>query len=178
MRSFLSASRIVSVATLSGLFLALTEVVYAQDITPADVEQQYRDAISAWNARDPVKIRNTAGASGGFGFGFRTRAFRDFRDASGQESETAMVRKFLSSLEYLRITLEEIHATVDGNVGFAWGFQTEEFQLQGRPPEKVRVRFTMTLKRDAGRWRQLLHHRDAQPFDDLGNYIPAPVAPK
>lgn len=176
MRSLLSVISSASVPTASMLFFALAGVVCAQDITPTDVEQEYRAAISAWNARDVVKIMDTAGASGGFGFGFRTRAFRDASEL--KENEMAMIRRFLSSLEYFRITLDEVHAAVDGDVGFAWGFQTEEFQVQGRPPEKVRVRFTTTLKREAGRWRQLLHHRDAQPFDDGGNYIPGLVAVK
>ena len=82
-------------------------------------------------------------------------------------------RTFLASVEYYRVTAYEVHTAVDGDLGLAWGFFTEEFHVRGRVPEKVGVRFTTALKREAGTWRQLLFHRDAQPFGDDGSYIPA-----
>lgn len=171
MRWLLNVRTGVSVVIASMLFPMPARMVWAQGITPSDVEQQVRASLSVWNTRDPKTIVETPGPGGnrGFGFGYRTRAPR----ADSREDELAVIRGFLASAEYYRATLDEIHTAVDKDIGLAWGFFTEEFHVRGRAPEKVRVRFTTVLKREAGTWRQLLFHRDAQPFDDKGNYIPA-----
>jgi hypothetical protein len=41
----------------------------------------------------------------------------------------------------------------------------EEFQEQGRPPERARVRFSKVLTRGARGWQVLLYHRDIQPLN-------------
>jgi ketosteroid isomerase-like protein len=77
-------------------------------------------------------------------------------------------------MEYFRITEVDFEVSADGDIGLAWGFFTEEFQPRGGDPERVRVRFTLTARRDLfGEWRQLLYHRDAQPFDSDGRYLRA-----
>lgn len=176
MRWLLSVGTGVSLVVATILAFVPTRV-RAQEVTPADVERQIRASLSAWNARDPVRIVDTPGLSSDFGFGFGYRA-RAPRAGATRENQLVTVREILASLEYNRATLDELHTAVDGNIGLAWGFFIEEFRVRGRAPETVRVRFTTTLKWEHGKWRQLLFHRDAQPFDDKGNYIPAVPALK
>jgi len=46
---------------------------------------------------------------------------------------------------------------VGGNIALVWGFHTEEMKYKGKPPEKVRVRFSATYRRENdGKWRILL----------------------
>lgn len=177
MRSVLSVGMCVSVVTASMVLSMAGRIVGAKGITPSDVDQQVRASLAAWNAGDLDRIVDTPGLSNndGIGFGWRTK---DPRVGESREYQLETIRPFFATVEYYRITDEEIHTAVDGNVGLAWGFFTEEFHVRGRAPEKVRVRFTTVLKREAGTWRQLLFHRDAQPFDDKGNYIPAQPALK
>ena len=77
-------------------------------------------------------------------------------------------------LDYDRRNLDEIDTAVDGDIGMAWGFYTESFKIKGKEPEFVHARFTWTLKKYEKGWRTILYHRDAQHFDDKGNYIPSP----
>ena len=176
MRSFLNVTIGVAVVIASALFPTPARMAWAQGITPSDVEQQVRASLSAWNYGDPTEIVGTPGpgvsGEGGVGFGYRSEAAR----RRSVEEQLAIVRGFLASAEYCRVTVNEVYTAVDGDVGLAWGVFTEEFHVRGRAPEKVRVRFTSTFKREAGRWRQLLFHRDAQPFDDKGKYIPSVTA--
>jgi hypothetical protein len=46
----------------------------------------------------------------------------------------------------------------------------EEFQEQGRPPERARVRFSKVLTKGPRGWQVLLYHRDIQPFSERGRY--------
>lgn len=103
----------------------------------------------------------------GVGYGFRTHAAR-------QPSAVPSMEAFGSAMDYFRITLDELHTEVVGDIGLAWGMHTEEFRVRGQPPETVRVRFTNTLRWHGARWRNLLYHRDAQVFDAAGRYIRAP----
>jgi hypothetical protein len=143
-------------------------MAWAQGITPSDVEQQVRASLAAWNAGDLDRIVDTPGLSNnpGTGFGWRTR---DPRVGESREHQLQTIRPFFASVEYYRITEEEIHTAVDGGVGLAWGFFTEDFHVRGRAPEKIRVRFTTVFKREGGSLRQILFHRDAQSFDDQRN---------
>ena len=170
MRSSLSGGKSAWVAMVSVLFLVRAPVVCAQGITPSDVEQYIRAVIAAEDSGDIARIIEVLG-NGQVGFGWRTRDPR----ANSSGDRLSQFRAFLASMEHYRITLDEIHAAVDGDVGLAWGFFTEEFQVRERASERVRVRFTTTIKRDKAGWRQLLYHRDAQPFDQKGNYIPLPL---
>jgi len=164
------SKRCVLVASI--VFVALALVAHAQEPTPRDVEQHVRAGWAAWNSGDPVRISELDAQ---IGFGYRTR---DPRPALSKEQRLAAVKAFLASVQYYRITPNEIHTAVDGDIGLAWGFFTEEFQVRGRAPEKVSVRFSGTLKRDKTGWRRLLYHRDAQPFDENSRYIPSPAAAK
>ncbi len=172
MTSFLSGGISACVVMASLLFVVPAPVLSLQGITASDVEQAIRANFAAWNSGDIVRIAESDPQAG---FGYRTRAPRA---GLSKEDRLAGVRRFLASMEYFRIELDEIHTAVDGDVGLAWGFFTEDFQVRGRAPEKVRVRFTTTLRRDKAGWRNLLYHRDAQPFDEKGNYIPTPATRK
>jgi hypothetical protein len=57
-----------------------------------------------------------------------------------------------------------------GEVGLAWGVYLEQFQEQGHPPERARVRFSKVLTKGPRGWQVLLYHRDIQPFTDDGRY--------
>jgi hypothetical protein len=130
-------------------------VLWAQGITPSDVEQQVRASLAAWNAGDLDRIVDTPGLSNnpGIGFGWRTR---NPRVGESREHQLETIRPFFASVEYYRITDEEIHTAVDGDVGLAWGFFTEDFQVRGRAPERIRVRFTTAFKREGDGLRQVL----------------------
>jgi hypothetical protein len=107
----------------------------------------------------------------GVGFGFRTFAARE---AASEEAFGQQLSGFAAMMEYYRIRLDELHTSVDGDIGLVWGVHTEEFQIRGRTPEAIRVRFTNALRWDGQTWRNLLMHRDAQVFDASGRYIPPP----
>lgn len=82
---------------------------------------------------------------------------------------------FFDMMERYEMTLDELNVKVDGNIGLAWGFHSEDFQVKNQPPEKVKVRFSMTLKQDETHgWRVLMGHRDIQPFVN-GMYIANPA---
>lgn len=134
-------------------------VAFTQQPSRADVERYVRASLAAWNTGEPERI--TRADSGGTGFGYRSREPRAERP---QERRVSQVRAFLEALDYFRITIDQIQTSVDGDVGLAWGFFTEEFQRKGGTPQKVSVRFTETLRRDGQGWRRLLYHRDAQAF--------------
>jgi hypothetical protein len=68
-------------------------------------------------------------------------------------------------MEYWSVTLEELHTSVVGETGLAWGVYIEEFKAEGQPPGTERVRFTNTLRWDGQSWENLLYHRDAQLFE-------------
>lgn len=156
----------ITLATVGLFVLVLCCDVGAQSVTPEAVEQHVRAMFSAWAAGDLVKA--CALDPGAVGFGFRARAARS---AMSKSECVENVRSFLASLEYDRPTLDELHTAVDGDIGLAWGFYTEEFKARGREPEGVRARFTWTLKHETSGWRGLLYHRDIQPFDEKGRYI-------
>ena len=107
----------------------------------------------------------------GVGFGFRTFASRE---AASEEAFGQQFSAFATMMEYYRIRLEELHTRVDGDIGLVWGVHTEEFQIRGRAPESIRVRFTNALRWDGQTWRNLLMHRDAQVFNAGGRYIAPP----
>jgi hypothetical protein len=143
----------------------------AQPVTPEAIEQHEREITRAWDAHDSVKILDLD-AVGGVGFGFRTKAPRTY---TTREETLAILKGFFDQFAYYRVTLDEIHSTVTGDVGLAWGFYTEEFQVKGRPQERIRGRFSDVWKRDASGWHLLIYHRDAQSFDGSGRYVPVPV---
>lgn len=159
------------------VFAALVCEARGQKLTPAEVEQGFRASIEAWNSNDPAKIANTKEA-GGFGFGYRTRDPREDHAGRSREQTIARIKKFFADKDYFRITVNQIRTAVDGDFGLAWGFFTEEFQVRGKAPERVTVRFTSTYRKDKAGMRQLLYHRDAQPFDTKGYYIPAAAGAK
>lgn len=107
----------------------------------------------------------------GVGFGFRTFAARQ---PASNDAMNQSITQFATGMEFYRITLNEVQAKVDGDIGLAWGVHTEVFQIKGQQPESIRVRFTNTLRWNGQNWKNLLYHRDAQPFNANGRYIRAP----
>jgi ketosteroid isomerase-like protein len=154
------------------LLTGLVSSATAQSPTVADVEQRVRAEFAAWNTQDTTAIVEMG--LGGTGFGYRTRAGRGVPGTKA--AAMAGVRAFFAAVEYFRVSLDELHASVEGDIGIARGFYTEEFQMRGRAPEVVRARFSVAMRRAGDEWRTLLYHRDAQPFDEQGWYIPAPTA--
>ena len=139
--------------------------------TVAEVEQLVHAETDLWNTNDPVRIAEAD--LGGVGFGFRTH---DPRPSIDKKAYVEMLKAFFATLVYYKGSLDEVHAAVDGDIGMAWGFWTERFQVRGREPEAIRVRFSITYKHDSRGWQALLYHRDAQPFDAKGEYIPSQVS--
>jgi ketosteroid isomerase-like protein len=137
-------------------------------VTSEEVEQATRDWIAAYNSGDVAK--GAALETTGVGFGYRSRASRNL-PASGSVGYIEGIRQWYAQHDALRITFEELHTSVDGDIGVAWGVYIEEFQERGRPAERARVRFSQALRKDASGWHFILFHRDIQPFDDDGRYL-------
>jgi len=145
--------------------------------TKEDVAEEMRRKFAVFDSGNVDAIlQNAQGA----GFGYRTAAVRsmpwagvDARDvaARGVDVRRQAIKQFLDSMEYYHTKFEELYTSVEGDIGLAWGIFVEEFKVKGRPPEKARVRFTETLKKEDVRWRTLLFHRDIQPFDEHGRYL-------
>jgi len=158
----------VSLGVIAG---ALADSATAQEASLATaMEESYRLGLEAWANADVERI--AAGEGSAVGFGFRTLEPRGVGDATAAFPRP-LLQAFFNSMEYYRLRLDEIHTLVHGNVGVAWGFHTEEFQRRGMEPESYRVRFSFTVVREEdGTLRYLMSHRDIQPFDDSGRYIP------
>jgi hypothetical protein len=138
----------------------------AQTPTATSLERWIRSGYEfTWTSGQPMRdeVRQVWSqlGSGGVGYGFRT--FQVRRGAPDS----------IPSMEYWRVKLEELHTSVVGDIGLAWGVHAEEFKAKGQPPETVRVRFTNTLRWTGQRWENLLYHRDAQLFGENGTYLRA-----
>jgi hypothetical protein len=108
----------------------------------------------------------------GVGYGYRSLMPRAEIPPAMHVQFTQM---FFDMMERYEMTIDELHVKVDGNIGLAWGFHSEDFQVKNQAPEKVKVRFSMTLKQDDRHgWRVLMGHRDIQTFEN-GMYIAQPV---
>lgn len=140
-------------------------------ITPADVAARVRAEFESMNTRDADKIADLY--SGGVGFGYRTRDAR--AGHPDKEAYRDVLKWWVDQFESYTATVDQIEAAVEGDVGLAWGFCTEELTMRGREPEKISIRFTQVIKREPSGWRTLLFQRDAQPFDSEGRYIPSAV---
>jgi hypothetical protein len=132
----------------------------AQTVTAVSLEQWMRGGYEfSWESGQsmPAAVRAVWSelGSGGVGYGYRS-----FPARSG-------IPDAVPSMEYWRVTLDELHTSVVGDIGLAWGVHTEEFQVKGEPPQTVRVRFTNTLRWNGHRWENLLYHRDAQVFEEM-----------
>jgi ketosteroid isomerase-like protein len=128
------------------------------------VEGWVREWVSAYTSHDVDAIVRLDPPAPGFGY-------RDLQMRAINRPVREALKAFFGNMDYYRIELNEIHTAVDGDVGLAWGFFTEDFRQKGRSPERLRVRFTQTLKYEPNGWRTLIFHRDVQPFDQQGKYL-------
>ncbi len=105
------------------------------------------------------------------GYGYRSKMPRAEIE---EEMRLSFTQLFFDVMEYYSIKIDELNVAVDGDTGLTWGFHSEDFQMKGQEPEKLRVRFSMTLKHDADQgWKVIMGHRDIQPFDENDMYIPS-----
>lgn len=111
----------------------------AQSLTREMVESRIKEVISAYDSNDVERIVKVDPGANGFGF----------RELNARPADTVSwsngLKAFLTRADYYRMHLDEVHTNVDGNVGLAWGFYTEDFRLKGRSPEKLRVRTPMDV---------------------------------
>jgi len=128
-----------------------------------EIAEIVRKQVAAWHSKDIDSIV-TLGAHIKGGFGFRDYAWRD------RPYVAERVVNFFNTLEYYGIELNEMHTWSEGEVGIGWGIWTESFQQRGQPPEKVRMRFTLTYRKDSQGWHEIMYHRDIQPFNEDGRY--------
>ena len=143
-------------------------------------EQEVADAVREWvelnNPGDDVErvpenvARLVAMEAESAGFGYRTSAWRDVSTV-GRNAYAQVMTQYWSQIVYFRTELADLHTSVLGDVGFAWGGYTEEFQEKGRTPERAKVRFSMALTKEPEGWKVLSFHRDIQPFDADGRYL-------
>ena len=143
-------------------------VTATEEITKDEVAKAVRSWYSAWNSGDLKAV--TKFDAHAVGFGWRSAPWRD-ASAIGEEAYLQAITQLLEGSEYGTLVLDELHASVEGDIGLAWGVHTEDFKLKGQSPEKAHVRFTMVLKKSRGNWGLLLFHRDIQSFDEKGRYL-------
>src|SRR5438445_2146929 len=146
--------------------------------TKEKVEKEFRRICDLFNAKDVDALVQDSKVA--VGFGWRTAAARSTGMANvsaadvaarGNEPMRDAIKRFLDSMDYHHYTIEELHTSVEGDVGLAWGLFVEDFKIKGQPAEKARVRFTHVMKKEGEHWRPLLFHRDIQPFDEHGRYL-------
>jgi hypothetical protein len=153
------------------LLLLCSDFAIAQeaDLLKQDLKDYFIKQTDAWthhdiNAIDPGDVNR--------GFGYRSMALRT-SDNRPQDNSKQRLEAFFKTMKYFRVEPGEFHVEVEGNIGLIWGIFIENFQIVGKPPERVRVRFSTTYRRaENGRWIPLMGHRDIQPFDESGQYIP------
>jgi ketosteroid isomerase-like protein len=145
-----------------------------QSPTREDVAEEVRRRYTAFNSGPDAPANLDAilrvYPDEAIGFGYRTAAVRDLA-ARGADGHRRAIKQFLDSMEYYHLKFQELHTSVEGDIGLAWGVFVEDFKTKNRPPETAHVRFTLTLKKERGRWSSLLMHRDIQPFDEQGRYL-------
>ncbi len=137
-------------------------------ITPEEVVDAVREWARLTNAPELIE-QLWAMEERAVGYGYRTAAARTPESWAAIGFQDAVAR-WWSQVQYFHMELQTLTTSVVGEVGLAWGTYTEEFQEQGRPAERARGRFTLTLTKTDGGWKVLLFHRDIQPFDDHGWY--------
>ena len=136
------------------------------------LEEELRSHITyefeAWSNKDFDKIVLMGYA---VGFGFRSHAPRP--KVVNPESIRTDLKTWFDTIEYYKITPEEINILIDGNdIGLVYGFYIDEIKHKGQTPEKNRVRFSVTYRKGKdGKWHTLLYHRDIQRFQENGLYI-------
>ena len=126
-----------------------------------EIAELVRKEFAAFDSKD-FNSYVTLGAYIKGGFGWRTFAWHDTPDLAEN------IIKFHNTLEYYHIELNDLSTWSEGEVGLAWGFFTVNLRQKEKPPEKVRVRFSYTFKKDSQGWHQIMFHRDIQPFDKEG----------
>ena len=136
-------------------------------ITEADVAEAMRDWVAAAQNRDFARV--WAMESGGIGFGYRTLSARGMGSTTRDDYVKRMNAFFASFVSY-DVKLETVETAVQGEIGMAWGTYTENFQVTGSAPERVRVRFSQVMSKGESGWRVIMFHRDIQPFDTSGAY--------
>jgi ketosteroid isomerase-like protein len=136
-------------------------------ITKEDVAGAMRDWVEANNAQDLSRLRSLEPEA--IGFGYRTLNAR-LMGAISDDEFFGLMKEFNNNLGRYRMEMESLQTAVAGDVGLAWSFYVEDFQEKGMPPERVRVRFTQAMSKDASGWKVLQFHRDVQPFDEDGRY--------
>ena len=148
--------------------LAIPHLAFSQTDSRESLESHLREWYAAFDSGDAS--RTAAIDVQGPGFGIRTH---DARPPASKAQYGEKLKQFFSQFSYYRIRIGELRTEIVGDTGLAWGVHSEDFQVIGRKPEKVRVRFTMTLRYEASGWRILLFHRDCQSFDEKGRYVPS-----
>jgi ketosteroid isomerase-like protein len=125
------------------------------------------EAVRAWfNAYDTHDVDAlVAMEATSVGFGFRSFASRG-EGRIGRE----ILARFFGATDYYRLVPENFETAVAGDLGLAWGVFVEEYQENGQPPERARVRFSNVMAKGPQGWQVLLYHRDIQPFNEDGRY--------
>jgi ketosteroid isomerase-like protein len=154
------------------LFFALILLLNLSGAYANTLKQELRSHIEyefeAWNNKDFDKIVSMGYA---VGFGFRSREPRK-KDVNPESIRTDL-KTWFDTIEYYKITPEEINILIDGSdIGLVYGFYIDEIKHKGQTPEKYRVRFSETYRKGKdGKWHMLLYHRDIQHFQENGLYI-------
>lgn len=139
-----------------------------------ELMQAVKEWGDAWNTRDIRRI--WAFEKMAAGFGYRSLDRRDHA-AIGEVAYSHLLERFFKQLEEYCLTLGDLSAAVVHGQGLVWGFYTEEFKRFGFPPERLKIRFSMTFLKSCDGWNITTYHRDIQPFGPNGGYLPAPAAP-
>src|SRR5579871_3662781 len=85
----------------------------APTLTSAMVEAQVREWIAAYDANDVERVLKADPHADGFGW--RVVGDRSSKTPESERGET--LRRFFAGMDYYHVLPNELHASVDGNVG-------------------------------------------------------------
>lgn len=139
----------------------------SSSITKEEVAQAVREWASTFDSRDYERLWQFECES--VGFGYRSTDARPMAGL-GRELYLQVHDGFFSTFERYHLEFESLETAVVDGFGLAWGCYIEDFQHKGMAPERARVRFTQTMRKDESGWKILLFHRDIQPFGEDGRY--------
>ena len=145
------------------LILCLSTNSQIKDVDDSieDLEKELRATVerllNAWNEQD---LDTASGIQGdAIGYGYRTRPPRLWNEKTSRAAN----KWFFASMEIFETNLkDDLIVRVEGNIGLALGSFIEKFKPKGGELQTIEGRISMTFKREDGKWKMVLYHRDTQ----------------
>ena len=116
-------------ALLCFVAVALCQETCAQAPTRESLEQHVRSWFAAWDSGDPMRIAIWETPAPGFGYRIRSP-----RKALAAPAHLEQLKAFFASVAYFRITPDEVHTELDGDIGLVWAFSQRNFRSMAERP--------------------------------------------